>query len=194
MKRFLSTLAVLFVALTMNAQGYLGGEIGFSNVKNSLEKTTTTSFAFKPEVGFKVNDKWSVGTTISFELARKKDNDFGAGYYEGKYCVDSNLFELSPYVRYNAIKTGVFTFFIDACASIITMKTETNLDGDDSESYSGWAVGMAPGISVDIAEDLCLVAHVGTIGYFDTTDINNLKGFAMDIKASNITFGLLWHF
>lgn len=194
MKRILSTLAVLLVSFTMSAQGYLGGELGFSNLKNTLEKSTITSFALKPEVGFKVNDKWSFGTAIGIEFARKKYDSYGDRTFDGQYCVDANSFELSPYVRYNALKTGIFTFFFDTTASIITMKTETNLAGEDSESYSGWAVGITPGISIAVTEDLSLVAHVGTIGYFDTADINNLKGFAMNINSSTLTFGLLWDF
>lgn len=194
MKRIFSTLAVLLVAFTMNAQGFLGGEIGFSNVKNTLDESTTTSFAFRPEVGFKLNDKWSIGATIGIELARKKYDSYGDLQFEGTYCVDANSLEISPYVRYNAIKTGIFTFFIDASASIITMNTETNWEGDDSQSYSGWAVGLTPGVSLAITKSLSLVAHAGTIGYFDTNDINNLEGFAVDINTSNLTFGLLWNF
>lgn len=194
MNRILATLVVVFVSLTMNAQCYLGGELGFSNVKNTLDKSTITSFSLKPEVGFKVNDKWSFGTAIGFEFARQKYNSYEGRDFEGQYCVDANSFELSPYARYNALKTGIFTFFFDATASIITMKTETNWEGEDSQSYSGWAVGIAPGVSVAITEGLSLVAHVGAIGYFDTADINNLKGFAMNINSSNLTFGLLWHF
>jgi opacity protein-like surface antigen len=186
MKRILSTLAVLLVSFTMNAQGYIGGEIGFSHLKNNSDKSKTTTFVLKPDVGFKVNDTWSIGATVGFEFARQKDDQ--------NYCVDANSLELSPYVRCNAFKAGIFTFFIDATASIITMKTDKNWEEDGTESYSGWSVGLCPGISVAITDNVSLVAHTGGIGYFDTTDINNLEGFTMDINTSNLTFGFLVNF
>lgn len=175
MKKIFASLVVLFVSVAMNAQVYVGGGIGFSNVENTADDSKVTTFAIKPEIGYKLDSKWDIGTTLNFEYAK-----------EGDYKATS--FAVAPYVRYNAFKVGAVTFFADASAEIAALK----VDGGDS--YSGWSIGIKPGVSVDVTKKLSFVAHAGHIGYFDTEEINNLKGFEAGISTENLTFSLLWNF
>ncbi len=175
MKKIFASLVVLFVSVAVNAQVYVGGGIGFSNVENTADDSKVTTFAIKPEIGHKLDSKWDIGTTFNFEYAK-----------EGDYKATS--FAVAPYVRYNAFKVGAVTFFADASAEIAALK----VDGGDS--YSGWSIGIKPGVSVDVTKKLSFVAHAGHIGYFDTEEINNLKGFEAGISTENLTFSLLWNF
>lgn len=175
MKKIFASLVVLFVSVAVNAQVYVGGGIGFSNVENTADDSKVTTFAIKPEIGYKLDSKWDIGTTLDFEYAKK-----------GDYKATS--FAVAPYVRYNAFKVGAVTFFADASAEIAALK----VDGGDS--YSGWSIGIKPGVSVDVTKKLSFVAHAGHIGYFDTEEINNLKGFEAGISTENLTFSLLWNF
>jgi len=175
MKKIFASLVVLFVSVAVNAQVYVGGGIGFSNVENTADDSKVTTFAIKPEIGYKLDSKWDIGTTLDFEYAKK-----------GDYKATS--FAVAPYVRYNAFKVGAVTFFADASAEIAALK----VDGGDS--FSGWSIGIKPGVSVDVTKKLSFVAHAGHIGYFDTEEINNLKGFEAGISTENLTFSLLWNF
>ncbi|MBR4296915.1 MAG: porin family protein [Bacteroidaceae bacterium] len=175
MKKIFASLVVLLVSVAMNAQVYVGGGIGFSNVENTANNSKVTSYVIQPEIGYKLDDKWSIGTNIDFEYAK-----------EDTYKATS--FAVGPYVRYNAFKVGAVTFFADASAEIATLK----VDGGDS--YSGWAVGIQPGVSVNVTDKLMFVAHTGGIGYFDTEDINNLKGFDANFSTGDLSFSLLWSF
>lgn len=175
MKKIFASLVVLLVSVAVNAQVYVGGGIGFSNVENTADDSKVTSFIIQPEIGYKLDDKWSIGTTLDFEYAK-----------QGDYKATS--FAVAPYVRYNAFKVGVVTFFADASAEIAALK----VDGGDS--FSGWAIGIKPGVSVDVTKKLTFVAHAGGIGYFDTEDINNLKGFDANIGTGDLSFSLFWNF
>ena len=175
MKKIFASLVVLLVSVAVNAQTYVGGGIGFSSTENTANDSKVTTIALKPEIGYKLDDKWSLGTTLDYEYAK-----------EDQY--KANSFAVSPYVRYNAFKVGPVTFFADASATVATLK----VDGGDS--YSGWAIGIAPGVSVNVTQNLSFVAHAGAIGYFDTEDINNLKGFNANLSTEELSFSLLWHF
>ena len=175
MKKIFASLVVLFVSVAVNAQVYVGGGIGFSNVENTADDSKATTFVIKPEIGYKLDSKWDIGTTLNFEYAK-----------EGAYKATS--FAVEPYVRYNALKVGAVTFFADASAAVAALK----VDGGDS--YSGWSVAIKPGVSVDVTKKLTFVAHAGGIGYFDTEDINNRKGFEAELSTENLTFSLLWNF
>lgn len=175
MKKIFASLVVLFVSVAVNAQVYVGGGINFSNVENTTTDSKTTTFAIKPEIGYKLDSKWAIGTALDFEFITEGNND-------------ATAFAVSPYVRYNAFKIGAVTFFADAGFEIAAVKIK------DGDSYSGWAVGILPGVSVDITKKLTFVAHAGGIGYFDTEDINNRKGFEAGLSTEDLTFSLLWNF
>ena len=108
--------------------------------------------------------------------------------YAKEVAYKATSFAVAPYLRYNAFKVGAVTFFADASAEIAALK----VDGGDS--FSGWSIGIKPGVSVDVTKKLTFVAHAGGIGYFDTEDINNRKGFEAELSTEDLTFSLLWNF
>ena len=60
MKKIMMTLAAVAVAATMNAQGYIGGNLGFvnsTNKTNPAAEVTRTGFSIAPEFGYKLDDK-----------------------------------------------------------------------------------------------------------------------------------------
>ena len=66
MKKILMTLvAVAMMAVSANAQVYVGGSIGIGSVKNGNGDTETT-YKFLPEVGFALNNNWSLGVVAGF--------------------------------------------------------------------------------------------------------------------------------
>ena len=60
MKKLLMTLVAAFaVAISANAQVYVGG--GFSVQGNDDGNTTTTTYKFLPEIGYNFNSDWAAG-------------------------------------------------------------------------------------------------------------------------------------
>ena len=71
MKKIMMTLAPVAVAATMNAQGYIGGNLGFNTSKDKTTpgtEVTLTGFNIAPELGYKLDDKLGVGVVLGFSL------------------------------------------------------------------------------------------------------------------------------
>ena len=60
MKKFLMTLAAAtLMTISAQAQVYIGGSIGIGSEKN-FNGDTETTYKFLPEVGFALNNDWSL--------------------------------------------------------------------------------------------------------------------------------------
>ena len=76
MKKIMMTLAAVAVAVSVNAQVYLGGSLGFTSSKDDTEGAkATTRFAIKPEVGYNLDENWAVGMGIGFASTKAGDAD-----------------------------------------------------------------------------------------------------------------------
>jgi len=70
MKKILMTMvAALGLAISANAQVYVGG--GFAVQGHDNGNDTYTTYKFLPEVGYNLNDNWAVGTVFGWKGATK---------------------------------------------------------------------------------------------------------------------------
>ena len=66
MKKFLMTVvATALVAVSANAQVYVGGNFGVASSKVKGGESVTT-YAVLPEIGYNLNKDWALGTTVGF--------------------------------------------------------------------------------------------------------------------------------
>lgn len=177
MKKFFLTMVVAVVALTANAQVYLGGELGFWRDWQKGANTTLVTVA--PEVGYVLDDNWAIGSTFAYDYAYK------AG-------AKTNAFEVAPYARYTFLKLDNVNLFVDGGFGFATYKTK----GFDAQN--AWSVGLKPGVAVNLTEKLGFVAHLGFLGYRDSDDaaseaIFGKNGLGFNFSNS-LTFGLYWNF
>lgn len=168
MKKFL-LIAVMAVwgAVSAQAQVRLGGE--FSVWYNS--DAENTSYMFMPEIGYKLNDKWEVGTHIGFS---------GNSDQEG---LD---FKLAPFARYTFLRAGMFSMFGEGGFGVATRKHHN----------TAFNIGLRPGIDVELSEHWSLEAHLGFLGFVANDDgIGEMgpSGFGFDFK-SGTSFGLIYQF
>ena len=175
MKKLLISLIGALVTIAMSAQTYVGGGLSFSSYDDASIDCKVTMITISPEVGYKLNDKWSIGTTFDFEYAQL-DN------------TDATGFNIAPYARYNFFKVGAVTFFADAAVEIGGIKA------DGCDNMSAWAIGIEPGITYDVNDKISLIARTGMLGYFDTEDVDGKKGFKFDINTMNLSLGIYWNF
>ena len=64
MKKIMMTLAAVAVAATMNAQVWVGGELGFTGSHvNGIDNTEKT-FTIAPEIGYNLDDNFAVAINI----------------------------------------------------------------------------------------------------------------------------------
>ena len=69
MKKLFLLMATAFVAMSVNAQVYLGGSVNitaWSTGENAGDRSETV-FKLLPEIGYNLNDKWAIGTVFGYE-------------------------------------------------------------------------------------------------------------------------------
>lgn len=97
MKKFLMTLVAAFgLAVSANAQTYVGG--GFSIFGQDNGNTTVTTYKFIPEIGYNFNKDWAAGVAFGWEGTNKG----------GEKSI-----EVNPYARYTFLHTKFVNVFVD---------------------------------------------------------------------------------
>lgn len=168
MKKFLlvAVLAVLG-AVSAQAQVRLGGEIKVW-YNNEAEETT---YAILPEIGYKMNDKWEIGTEIGFT---------GSSDQEGLN------FKLAPFARYTFLRAGIFSMFGEGGFAVATARHRD----------TAFNIGLRPGIDVELSEHWSLEAHLGFLGFVANDDgiaEMGTPGFGFNF-ANGTSFGLIYQF
>ena len=138
MKRVIITLIALCIALSANAQFYVGGGFKFS----SNADAELTTFSFSPEFGYNLNDSFAVG--LAFGSSFRRVNDYS-----------SSTISFKPYVRYTFAELGIVRLFVDGAVALSKTK---NADG-------AWEIGAYPGIAIPVGERLSFVAHMGQLSF-----------------------------
>ncbi len=180
MKKILMTLAAVCVAATMNAQVYVGGNIGFAT--SSYDGNSTTVWSLLPEIGYNLNEKWAVGTVIGYGEARVKA--------KGASADKVKKFQVAPYARYTFVKWEKVNLFVDGTV------------GYQHENYGGvktntFGIGFKPGVAVNLNDRLSFVAHVGFLGYENEKvkgDDKSTNSFGLNLNGNNLTFGMYYNF
>lgn len=148
MKKIVLSVIVALIAITANAQVYVGGTFGVGSDKVETEGTEVKNTTFKilPEVGYELNEDWSVGTVVGYEYNKSGD-------------VKTNTFTIAPYARYFFLNSDVVRLFADGGFGFSTSKTKGN------DALNSWNIGIKPGIAIKLSDHFCLVAKYGFLGY-----------------------------
>lgn len=180
MKKLFSLIAVAFVAMSVNAQVYVGGSLGinaWSSQKNAGDRSETT-FTILPEVGYNLNDEWAVGTVIGYVSDK----------WTGVNGISESAFTFNPYARYTYLKAGKVSLFVDGGVDFTTAS---------KADWNELAIGLKPGVAVSLSDNISFVSHLGFIGYDVLNpdgDDNNTSKFGLDLNGNNLTFGLYFNF
>ena len=148
MKKILMTLFVAAMAMTVNAQVYLGGSVGVGSVKFGHNDAETT-YKFMPEIGYNLNSDWAIGVVLGYQKGACK---LGNGNYGQD--VDTELLQISPYVRYTVFKSNLINAFVDGGVGI----------GSYKDMGTQFQLGLRPGVAVNLNRNTSFVAHFGFVG------------------------------
>ena len=189
---------MMVATLAANAQVYVGGGINFSSSKPAYVKVdgvsepdATTKFGILPEVGYKLDDKLSVGIALGYEHSKQGD-------------VKTNGFSIAPYARYTFVKWNNIGLFGEAQFAYSNKKETESVDMGDGKTMdvdkksNGWSLGVRPGISIDLNEKLTFITKFGWLGYKSEkpSDAKGQKAssdFGFDVDATNLQFSLLFN-
>ena len=99
-----------------------------------------------------------------------------------------NAFVFNPYARYTFAKLGKVNFFVDGGVDFTTAS---------KADWTELAVGLKPGLAVNLTNNVSFVSHIGFIGYYlynPDGDENNISKFGLNLSGSDLTFGLYFSF
>jgi opacity protein-like surface antigen len=217
MKKIMMTLAAVAVAATMNAQGYIGGSLGFSSEKTNngtvgtaaTSEKTVTGFNFNPEIGYKLDDKMAVGVVLGFGFDKTKTELVGtaattaaAAGQEISSEVKTTTFSLKPYLRYQVLTFGKANIFVDGGLNFALESAK------DMKPAMDLGLFVQPGVAFDINEKWSIVAkleNMFTLGYHKSAvaDVDGAPDPATDFNCrlaaggfttGSLRFGVYYNF
>lgn len=181
MKKYLLLAVAAISSLCASAQIYAGGSIGAW--RNGSEHETQISIM--PEVGYTLSDKTDIGATVGWS-------------YDHSTGVSTNVFQVNPYYRYNFYQTGKVKFFVQGGFGVGAGKTSYSHGRDSSDTAVIWNVGITPGVSYDVSDNVTLLAKVGFLGYKGANDAAKDGGYADEwgfhFSSNDLSFGFSYHF
>lgn len=176
MKKLFCALMLMVCALAANAQVWVGGSLGFSTIDPSGPASSVTTLNIAPTVGYKLSEKWEIAATLE-EVAVFADQNVNALYF-------------APYGRYNFVKKGIATIFVDGGLLVGFQNFDEGMNKTDSHTTFG--VGFRPGVKIELSEHLGLEAKTGYLGARFVTDSYSQFGFG--VNNENLSLGLVYEF
>ena len=181
-KRTRLALPLLFLIIGIfpaKAQLYVGGSLSiytkeYKTAQNHIIKDPYQRFSI--ELGYR-HERFSAGLTHVF-------------YHQNLY--DSYQRSFKPYLRYDLIVRDRLGFFIDAFYSY----TYHNRSSDPAfpSSIHSHLIGLSPGIYYKMTNRLMALFHFGLAGYSSSAEVNDFKGFGIDLSMSTSQIGFYYSF
>ena len=197
MKKIMMTLAAIAVAATMNAQGYIGGSLGLDFQNKLVDKdgkdATGMFFQIKPEVGYNLDDKSSVGIVLGFGVTNNGSKmSFNGVKFAGLKTDKSAIqFQVAPYYRYKFVQFDKVDLFIDAQVGFIY----TKLDEWNNTTFN---IGVRPGVAFNASDKISFVAKLGSGLFFESSkdkDVDAVSHFGLNANTlAALEIGMYYNF
>ena len=156
MKKCFLLIALVIASMSVSAQVYLGGSLGFSTKSKG-----TSNFSITPELGYSINHMWSVGAYMNVQ---------GSGGQALKWTTTWNV---NPYVRYAFLNTKIVSCFLDGKMGFSTRNGVGELD-----------FGICPGVEVSLSNNLKLMSRLGYFGW--TNAGNGKYALTADLAITSV--------
>ena len=200
------TLVAAFVSVSMSAQYYVGGGVGFRTGTTTNEVTTagiktstdlkSNVFSIVPEIGMKLDNKMAIGVALGYANSKSE--------YNPTTTYKVNEFEIAPYFRYTLATWGNLSLFTDAQFRVLTGKEtiETTGAADVETKVNEWGLFIIPGISYQLNDKFNFVAKLGSgLGYANTKRENEstnvvrkTSDLGLSANSLGLTFGMYYNF
>lgn len=204
MKKVILMVAFIAATVAANAQFYIGGGFQLNSSKpvhaEDADVDATTRFSLIPEIGYNIDDKWTIGLGIGY----KHISNFTLTVDDYKLGFDKmNGFTIQPYVRYNFVKWNNVSLFAQGGLGYTYAKgtVEGERRSDDFDATIGtFYIGFMPGVKVDLSKKLSLIATIGNLGWETTSVGGDIDGidpsstFDLNVDLSQINFAMYYNF
>lgn len=167
------TLLALFCALTtcLSAQFLLGGQLNFSSIKSKEDgggdddESSTTLITVMPRLAYASGNLW-YGLDAGVSLINEKD-EFLNETNESK----TTIANIAPFIRYTKRPVDDLGIWIEGQAGA-SFGSRKNDAGDKVAKYTGFNIGLRPGVIFFIGEHLSFEASFGRLGFTSFTTEN----------------------
>lgn len=178
--------AMMVATISASAQVYVGGGINFHTIDDGSDNNKTV-IGIRPEVGYKLDDKLSIGIALGYNSTKQGD-------------VKSSDWSIAPYARYTFAKWNNVGFFGEA--EFAYGHSEDKYDAGSASlttnKYNAWSLGVRPGISIDVTKNLTFLTKIGWLGYkskkLDADGAKATNDFGLDLSGEDIQFSLVYNF
>ena len=190
MKKILFAVAGILASMTVSAQVWVGGSLGFSSRSYDSESSLEVSEAneididFSPTIGYAINDKMDAGIELSFGSTKN---------FMGEKDASISSFGIAPFVRYNFFQSGKISFLAKASADFFTDKWNYALPGEQNyeEKYTKFGIYASPLIKYQVTDHIALVAEFAELGFTKVKDEST--SIQLDVD-SDLYFGIYYAF
>ena len=189
MKKILLSLAALAFAATMNAQVWIGGEVGFNTNHTNGSDHNATEITLAPDIGYSLSGNFSVAVALTY--GHTSDVDGSKYGMPGMTLSNVNSYSVMPYTCYTFFKAGNFAFFV-----ISGLKYSIAHAQGFENNFNKFGVFAIPAIAFGVSDKVTLASHIGDGLYFNHTWMrdaarSNEVGFNL---FHGISFGAYYFF
>lgn len=181
---------------------FIGGQFGYSSVKDNNAGSKTESFRIIPTVGYFFAPNWGIAGSIGYKSETSdSQKNISATQWQSSKDV-SSAFVVIPSLRKFWVLDEKLSLFgqLDFPLEFGKIKNEINSTADGStvsstseSDYFSYGISLKPGIDYFLNPRWKIVATVGEIGYSSnkkqkSSGAKNSFNFGMNL--SSISFGL----
>ena len=214
MKKIVMTMVAACAALTMNAQMYVGGTVGFGSDKSKTAtvETTKNSLTIAPEFGMALDEKMGVGIELNFTNGSTETKPI-SGATGTTTKPSSTTFGIKPYVRYQVFSFGKANIFVDGGVNFAISKDKEvayDATGKAIDNKAGMDLGLfvQPGFAFNITDSWSIVAKLENMFTFtyskgqvpdvagapDAPTSINARLASGGFNTGNLRFGVYYNF
>jgi len=198
MKKIYFILAIIFIATNVNAQWFIGGNLGFKvNIEGSrkneklLPYQSEIGFTIAPKFGYFFSEKLAFGIDLAVGPTFTEEtktiyisNPWGHSYYETvSYQGTYIRWRFAPFIRYSVFAYKKFNLFLEGSIGAAALHVKKEFDkpifSTSAEKYSVIGVGIlniVPVLSYKLTDHLLLEAQLNFLNI----------GYNMDVFTSGV--------
>jgi hypothetical protein len=194
MKKIIIMIAIVSIALSANAQVFIGGNLGVEFGKNKLKhtgllaNTTEGIFAIAPKVGYFFNDKFAIGLEFmvgyGFQVSALEN--------DSKVKQNAFLWGVNPFVRYSVFTHHKFALVLEGSIGLGAINSSIKYGSEKPHKNPSVltvnAFNIAPYLTFNLTDHLILETGLHFLDFGYRIDIEKDKD--ADITETSHKFGL----
>ncbi len=181
MKKILLVAGLALASMAVNAQLYVGGQLGFESTSikpDQGDAEKSSEFTFGPEVGYSLSDKFDVGAELLISTGKEFDE------------TKTTNWQIAPYARYAVAEFGNFKVLGKASIFFGGNSSKQEVGNTTVEaSATEFGLRVAPLLTYNLSDNFLLLTQLNFLGLnFTSTSVkdgNTTTDFGLNANTNN---------